>query len=265
MDKIIHRFFSDISAVVTESTNELMILFVILFLFVVIVLMAFYVFYRTKKLNKMDRQIPASLVQSYLNSIIKNSSELKESLFLGGGEKQNDILALREELKLKEKMINELSKLKASTVDEDSTDSGSTTMDTSVFQEELNRVMAERDELMIKVSDYQKAEKDFINLKKIKEENQELKKQLGIPVEAEKEVKVEAKTEAKTETKPEPAPKPAEEAKVLEFEKTPTPVEEPAKATEPVKETEPANLEGVSKEEKSTEDLLKEFEKMLGP
>ncbi len=260
MDQIIHRFFSDISAVVTESTSELIILFIILLLFVLIVIMGFYVFHRTKKLNKMDRQIPASLVQSYLNSIIKNSSELKESLFLGGGTpgKENDILALKEELKLKEKMISELSKLKGGAVEAGST-GAPVTLEPSVLQEELTRVMAERDELMIKVSDYQKAEQDFIDLKKIKEENQELKKRLGITTE-------EAKLEVKIET-----PKPTEEGKVLEFEKPSSQVEEPvkvsgpAKATEPAKETEPANLEDVSKEEKSAEDLLKEFEKMLGP
>ena len=99
----------------------------------------------------MDRQIPASLVQSYLNSIIKNSSELKESLFLGGGiPGKEDMLAIKEELKLKEKMINELTKLRGGAAEAGSTESPTTEV-SSALAEELNRVMAERDELMMKV------------------------------------------------------------------------------------------------------------------
>ncbi len=245
MDDLIHRFFSDLSTVVTESTGELTILFLILLLFVVIVLIGFYVYNRTQKLNKLDRPIPASLVKSHLNSIIKNSNDLKESLFIDEiagtqAESKNELLALRQELKEKEKIILELGQKKANEAAQ-----APIILENQPSNEELEKVIKERDDLLLRVSDYQKAEEDFAKLKKLKEENEELKKKLGIAV---------AEPTGETIISAE-VPKPVEDIQILNFEK---PSESEAKPELSADNTE------IAKEEKSAEELLKEFEKMLG-
>jgi hypothetical protein len=166
-----------------------------------------------------------------LNSIIQNSSDLKKSLFLEGGgvDKQNDILALREQLKEKEKLIAELSKLKGSASPDESQETQVTV--NPLIEQELNKVSNERDALLIKVSDYQKAEQDFANLKKLQEENAELKKKLGI-----------------SSTTPQAAPPPAEESKILEFEKAQV-KEEPAPAKKEEVKTEAAEKPAPAKKE----------------
>lgn len=245
LDDLIHRFFSDLSTVVTESTGELTILFLILLLFVVIVLIGFYVYNRTQKLNKLDRPIPASLVRSHLNSIIKNSNDLKESLFIDEAagtqpEPKNELLALKEELKNKEKIILELAQKKVTEAAP-----APIILENQPSNEELAKVIKERDDLLLRVSDYQKAEEDFAKLKKLKEENEELKKKLGIAV-------VEPTTETIVVAE---AQKPVEDVQILNFEIPSEGEAKPELATE--------NIEK-AKEEKSAEELLKEFEKMLG-
>ena len=265
MDEIIHRFFLDLSTVVTESTSELSILFLILLLFVVIVLVGFYVYNRTKKLNRLDRQIPASVVRPHLNSIIKNSNDLKESLFIeeeqaAKTDSKNDILALREELKEKEKIILELAQKKVS--------DGSNTqpianspiiMENQTSNEQLEKIMKERDSLLLRVSDYQKAEEDFANLKRLKEENEELKKRLsgaGLEVVSKTVISGEEVKPPSDTIIIEEEVKPVEVAQVFDSEKS--------NISEEIKITSPGNIQDVAKEEKSAEDLLKEFEKMLG-
>lgn len=253
MDEVIHRFFLDLSAVVVESTSELSILFLILLLFVIIVLIGFYVYNRTRKLNKLDRQIPASLVRSYLNSIIRNSSELKDSLFLeegqiSTGEIKNDILALQAELKEKEKVIEKLTQQKTGieTAPKQAEGVSPILMEEKPSSAELEKITKERDDLLLRISDYQKAEEDFANLKKLKEENEELKKKLGIDTTK----IVEEVSVVKEEVKP------VELAQVIQLDQMETKTEEVAQV--------PVNTEEIQKEEKSAEDLLREFEKMLG-
>ncbi len=247
MDQIIHRFFSDISTVVTESTSELAILFIILILFTAIVFMGFYVYNRTRKLNKLDRQIPASLVRSYLNSIIKNSSDLKDSLFLEEGATENDIVSLKSQLKEKERIIEELSKEKSEKASATPSQEMPILMDDKVNLEELDKMTKERDELLLRISDYQKAEEDFANLKKLKQENEDLKKRLGEPI---------SEPPAEETTK-------LDESKILEFEQAQV-EEKPAENKPDQTASSNEKLGEIAKEEKSAEDLLKEFEKMLG-
>jgi hypothetical protein len=265
LDEIIPRFFSDLSTVVTESTGELTILFLILLFFVIIVLMGFYVYNRTQKLNRLDRQIPASLVQSHLNSIIKNSNELKESLFIEDKkstkpDNKDDVLALKEELREKEKIILELAQKKSMEVSA-SQPSGSAPiiLENQLSNEQLEKIIKERDSLLLRVSDYQKAEEDFANLKKLKQENEELKIKLaGAGIEPISKTVITGE-----EIKPTPEPiilaeeaKPVEVTQIYDSEKS--------NIEEEFKITSPEEIKDVAKEEKSAEDLLKEFEKMLG-
>ena len=249
MEDVVHRFFSDLSTVVIESSGELTILSLILLLFVIVILTGFFVYNRSKKLNKLDRQIPASLVRSYLNSIIKNSSDLKDSLFIDEGKEiavdsKNDIASLRNELKEKEKIINELVRQKSA-----APVAGAPSpiiLQDQESDKELEKIIKERDELLLKVSDYKKAEEDLANLKKIKEENEELKRKLGMEVSSPQEEIITVKEEAK----------PVEEdSKILEFQNQ--------KPQEEIKPAATGEDQEIAKEEKSAEDLLKEFEKML--
>jgi hypothetical protein len=233
MSDAIHRFYSDFLTVITESTT----------LFVVIILI-FYYAYNRKKYYEVSHKVPARLVREHLNTIIQNSNALKSSLFnekdlsdtpdleevSGAPAKvvsQDALAALQKE---KEELENELNVLRES-------------ISSDEVPADMSEVLKERDDLLDAISDYKLLEDDLVNLKKLKEENKELKAKLGgeAPSEEAEKEEVEAVEEIAEEAK-----EPAEE-------------ELKAEAKEEVKET-----KELSPEEKSAEDLLKEFEKMLG-
>lgn len=115
--------------------------------------------------------------------------------------------------------------------------------------EQVATLTKERDELKERLQEYEIIEDDLANLKKLQQENEQLKKSLeaaggAAPAAAEPA----AAPAPEPEAAPEPEP-PAAEAAPAEEEPEPAPSgDDPA-------------LEG---EEKSAEDLLNEFEKMLG-
>ena len=120
------------------------------------------------------------------------------------------------------------------------------------ISKQLTEVTQERDQLKEKLQEYEIIEEDLANLKRLQQENEQLKKALeagGGAVPA-------AEPEAAAEAAPEPDPLPVEEAPT---EDEPLPIEEPA-AEGGDDMGVPAN-EG---EQKSAEELLSEFEKMLG-
>lgn len=149
---------------------------------------------------------------------------------------------------------------------------------------ELAAVTKERDELKERLMEYEIIEEDLANLKRLQQENDQLKKTIAdlqaggtaAPVEA-------AAAEPEAPAEPEPAPEPvAEEAPVETVaEEIPagepaeeedleaamaaaitesTPEETSAPAAESAEEDVPVN----DGEQKSAEELLSEFEKMLG-
>lgn len=136
---------------------------------------------------------------------------------------------------------------------------------------ELAAVTKERDELKERLMEYEIIEEDLANLKKFQQENEELKKKL-----AELGGEVPASEPAPAaEAAPEPAPEP-EAAPEPVAEAAPEPAAEPEAAPEPAAEEAPAQpVEAAAEtpedvpaaeegEQKSAEELLSEFEKMLG-
>ncbi|MFT6068231.1 MAG: putative phage infection (PIP) family protein YhgE [Bacteriovoracaceae bacterium] len=154
---------------------------------------------------------------------------------------------------------------------------GSGGSDDGELSKKLTEVTQERDQLKEKLQEYEIIEEDLANLKRLQQENEQLKKALeagggAMPSAAEPEA-------AAPEPEPEADPLPVEEP---EAEADPLPIEEPAAENEPdplpVDEPDPLPVEeagaadadaemGVPAnegEQKSAEELLSEFEKMLG-
>ncbi len=135
---------------------------------------------------------------------------------------------------------------------------------------ELSAVTKERDELKERLMEYEIIEEDLANLKRLQQENDQLKKTIS-------DLQADAPSPAAEPVSEEPAPAPAEapvaeesssEEEDLEAqmaaaisESTPAePIQEESSSEEPAAEGVPEN-EG---EQKSAEELLSEFEKMLG-
>ncbi len=127
------------------------------------------------------------------------------------------------------------------------------------LEAKLTEVTKERDELKERLMEYEIIEEDLANLKRLQQENEQLKKSLaaaGAPAPA---------------PTPEPEPQPVQAAPEPEVEKEPAP--EPEPEVEAQSEPEPEPVEAAAEEEdvpanegeqKSAEELLSEFEKMLG-
>ena len=261
-------------------------------------------YYNRKKYHNLKHQIPASVVKNYLDSIIQNSTALKSSLFRGGGldvdpssipsvmpldqlqtstpigvstsggdealraevarlqsqlvEKQNIITDLENKstelegtVKAKQERIEELEKLLAEAQANEGTAGGG---DDEALKAQLAEVTTERDSLKEDLAQYDIIEDDLADLKRLKQENEQLKAALegsggSVP---------EAAPVAEAAPAPVAEPEPAAAAEV-----TPEPeaVTEPAAAA-PVEEV--AAAPAAAEDDKSPEDLLSEFEKMLG-
>lgn len=139
---------------------------------------------------------------------------------------------------------------------------------------ELDAVTKERDELKERLQEYEVIEEDLANIKKFQQENEQLKKTIeqlqagGAAPAAEPAAEPEPAPEPEAPAEPEPAPveeppadEPAAEEPAAEAPAPEAAVDE-AEATSEAEDTPdvPAN-EG---EQKSAEELLSEFEKMLG-
>lgn len=261
--------------------------------------------------NLLRHQLPASVVKTYLDSVIQNSTSLKSALFRGGG---NDISmptsmpvigggesmaaagpgdqGLRDQV---QRLQSELSSLQsqlatANNVKKDLeaalaaanarikeleallAKAGSASGDNGAMVAEMQKVSKERDELREKLKEYEIIEDDLANLKRLQQENQQLKRSLGMsggsapaPVEA---------TPVSGGQDPlagaadlfEDVPVAAEDDATAELEQfLSAGTEEPT--TESEQATEKALNESTPKaaaNEKTPEDLLSEFEKMLG-
>ena len=122
----------------------------------------------------------------------------------------------------------------------------------------LAAVTKERDELKDKLQEYSIIEDDLANLKRLQQENEQLKKSL----EASGGTVPEAAAPVTEPIPAEPAAAPVEEPAAAAPAEEPIPAEEPAAAA-PAEEPAAAAPEAPT-EDKSPEDLLSEFEKMLG-
>ncbi len=275
-------------------TREILVIQVGLLLIILSFLIWIY-YFNKKKYNHLKHQIPATVVKSYLDSIITNSDSLKSSLFRGGGldvdpskipsvlplrnisggenissgvsieqlnakiaeisqlrselaNKNNSVLEIENklsnsegELKNSHSKISELEKLIAALKL-----AGGSGGDDSSLKAELSEVTKERDELKQRIQEYAIIEDDLANLKRLHQENEQLKRALeakggSIPVSA-------------------PVSAPAPEPVVAEEESEAPAIEEPSSDEAPVVAEEAA----AESKDKSPDDLLSEFEKMLG-
>lgn len=314
-------------------------------------------FANRRSYNMLKHQLPASVVKTYLDSIIQNSTSLKSQLFRGGGNElsqgasvpsiypvgnlgggdnivvtspgnSGNEAALREQLNQRlaeiaslqsqlsaangakkeletalaaaQARIKELEALlaaKGTAIPEDNSAAA------AAAAAELQKVMKERDALQEKLKEYEIIEDDLANLKRLQQENQQLRKALeakGGNPDAEVASSQPAAAKAKPITGQDPLDsasdifdevKPVEEAKAPEVPAAPeaksaAPEEDTTaelaqflgdKETEaPVKDEPAAEVKATSDDiappppekkadnDKTPEDLLSEFEKMLG-
>ena len=240
-----------------------------------------------KKYHFLKHQIPATVVKDYLDSIIQNSTALKSSLFRGGGldVDPNSVPAVRPAADLGEggdaALQAEIARLRAELAEKTATIADLETKNTSLSEQvdvkqkrieeleallakaqegggggadpaELAAITAERDKLKEDLQQYDVIADDLADLKRYKQENEQLRKALE---EAGGAAPAAAAPEPVAEPEPAAAP-PAEEPPAEE------PAAEAAPAEEAPAEEEPAaDAEG---DDKTPEDLLSEFEKMLG-
>ncbi len=305
-----------------DKYSDLIFEFQIGFLIIILSVFVWVWYYNRKKYNHLKHQIPASVVKSYLDSIIQNSTALKSSLFRGGGldvdpssvpsvmpledlpgstavnvggATGGDDAALRAQIaglqaqlaeknsivtdlesknaelegivKQKQERIEELEKLLAEAQANAGSDEGGGA-DPAVVE----ALTKERDELKEELQQYDIISNDIADMKRLKQENEQLKKALAdaggeAPAAAEAAPPAQEAPEAEAQAaaaveEPVAEEAPTEAPTEAVAEQEPAPVEEPAAeaAPEPV-EAAASTEEG---DDKSPEDLLSEFEKMLG-
>ncbi len=249
-----------------------------------------------RKYQTLKHQIPAAVVKNYLDSIIHTSYSLKSSLFRGGGadvdvndmsalfpagaalaggvdnssainEKNAQISELKESMTAKDQAVvdlqNKLNELQQNLTDSkkqseelksqvSAVDNAEDSERSKELESEVSNLKNDRDSLRAKLDEYAIIEDDLANLKRLQQENEQLKRALssddssdGSEDETQEEQVAEASREA-----PEVAQSTPEES-----------VEEPVKEeTQTASTTEEAKLDM----DKTPDDLLSEFEKMLG-
>lgn len=307
--------------------------------------------------NLLKHQLPASVVKTYLDSVIQNSNSLKSALFrghegdvsfssmpssmplVGGGESlaiassgnsSGQEAALREQLQQKlaelaalqsqlaaansikkelesglagaQARIKELEALLAQSGKAAPAGSGND----AALKAELQKITKERDDLRNRLKEYEIIEDDLANLKRLQQENQQLKRALGqdptaaspaveapvatppkaagpkgqdplagaadlfdeVPVEDSSAADNEVAEEMLEASAPEEVAASAEESTTAELEEFLTggsEAEAPKEVAMGGSEKEaPASKAEPTGNEKTPEDLLSEFEKMLG-
>jgi myosin heavy subunit len=286
--------------ILTKFTDETITIFGMLLLLTSVILIAYWL-YNRKKFRELTHEIPASVVKNYLDSIIQNSNSLKSSLFRGGGldissgipsvvpvgdlpssssigigsgaeevhQKNAEIAMLKQNLNDRSKQIADLEKqlldlssgkggdsealrkenvglqTKVRELESQLAEAKKNSGGDAQIQSQLNVVTNERNELRERLKEYEIIEEDLANLKRLQQENEQLKAELAAlkgsapaaPVVAEPEPDLEAEMAAAiAESKSPPPPAPSADEEVPQ-------------------------IEG---EQKSAEELLSEFEKMLG-
>jgi hypothetical protein len=283
--------------ILTKFTDETITVFSTLLLITMAGIIGYW-FYNRKKFHQLSHEIPASVVKNYLDSIIQNSNSLKSSLFRGGGldmgngvpsvaivanlpsstsimtessseeinQKNAEIASLSLKLNDRTKQISDLEKrLLELEADRKGGDPN--------IQKDLTAALNERNILKERLKEYEIIEEDLANLKRFRQENDQLKTELAALKKSASQVKV-----AEAAVVPQPI---VEEAPPIEVVAAPPimEVEEEidleaemakaiaeSKAPTPIKATEPdiSEVPAMEDDQKSAEELLSEFEKMLG-
>lgn len=286
--------------VLTKFTDETITIFSLLSLMTMIGIISYW-FYNRKKFHQLKHEIPASIVKNYLDSIIENSNSLKSSLFRGGGldigtgipsvvpvtalptsssvgvgvsseelnQRNAEIAALKQSMNDKGRQISELeNRLRES--DQSLSDARKSAGGDAGLQKELTKITNERNELRERLKEYEIIEEDLANLKRLQQENEQLKAEVaslkkGAPAPAPAAAPPPPPPPKAAPPPPAPEPEPeidleAEMAAAIAASK-PAPKAAPAPAPAAAVVDEVPEVEG---EQKSAEELLSEFEKMLG-
>ena len=279
--------------VLTKFTDETITIFSMLLL-VTMAGIVVYWFYNRKKFHQLSHEIPASVVKNYLDSIIQNSNALKSSLFRGGGldigtgipsvvpvgdlpmslnigvgssseelnQKNAEIASLSLKLNDRQKQILDLEKQlqNASSGKDNSAEVDKLKKELAAAKAsgggDVAAITSERNELKERLKEYEIIEEDLANLKRLQQENDQLKAELAALKKGGAQVKIADATI------------PAPPAAVIEPE-----VDLEAEMAKAIAESQPApkaaapadvEVPEVEGEQKSAEELLSEFEKMLG-
>ncbi len=257
-----------------QFTDEAIIISASLLIFIFCILLIYW-FYNRHKFKNLNHQIPATVVKNYLDSVIENSNSLKSSLLRNNGKGADNIPSVVsldnlgtdsnseleflkvENEKLKESLdqsgnVDEL-KNKIISLEEELNSKGND----SGLSDKIKKITRERDELKDILKEYSVIEDDISNLKHLKQENKQLKEQLAALKGGD--------SSSSITTEPNP---PSEEAT------SEVPINQEMPDGE-VKNQEKTNLSDKKpddrgthndevKKEKSPEELLSEFENMLG-
>ncbi|ATH06949.1 hypothetical protein BIY24_03060 [Halobacteriovorax marinus] len=203
----------------------------------------------TQRLADKDRQI------TELDNKLRDMQAA--SLNAGSGDSSEEIKILQDEIE----------SLRAQLAAAGTASSGGA--DTEGLGAELAAVTKERDELKERLMEYEIIEEDLANLKRLQQENDQLKKKIA---------DLQADAPAQEEAAPEPAAEPEPEVAVEEpvAEEIPAEVAESeddleaqmaaaiSESTPSVEEAPADDVPVNDGEQKSAEELLSEFEKMLG-
>jgi myosin heavy subunit len=272
--------------ILTKFTDETITVFSTLLLMTMAIIVVYW-FYNRKKFHQLSHEIPASVVKNYLDSIIQNSTALKSSLFRGGGldigngipsvvpihdlpagnvsigssseevsQKNAEIQSLSVKLNDKARQVTDLEKKVQDLI----ANSGNGSAESEMLKQEVQtlqtklqeaqaagagneELVAELETLRERLKEYEIIEEDLANLKRLQQENDQLKAEIAAL------------------KKGGAAPAPAAPA--------PTPTPEPQKAATPAAAPKSVEVKDgpevkVENEQKSAEELLQEFEKMLG-
>jgi len=178
---------------------------------------------------------------------------------------QEEIVELKKQLVEADKKAQEAKELGAKNASSDE------------MQSKLNVITAERDELKERLMEYEIIEEDLANLKRLQQENEQLRKSLealkgtgaaaATPILAEAAATSEAEPEPEPEPELESEPEPETAAQMPEDIAEPEPKAAASAEPEPAEEgvtTEAADSGKMAEDQKSAEELLSEFEKMLG-
>ena len=169
------------------------------------------------------------------------------------------------EVKAKQERIEELEALLAEA--QANVGDGSGAGDDSELQAQLKAITEERDSIKEDLAQYDIIEDDLADLKRLKQENEQLKASLdgdaGAVAQPAPAAVAEPAPVVASESEPESELEP-ESVAAAPVEPAPVVIEEPVAEAAPEVAAEAAPADEESSDEKSPEDLLSEFEKMLG-
>lgn len=192
-----------------------------------------------------------SMLKQNLNDRTKQIADLEKQLSEMASGKGGDAESMRKELNEKQAKMREL---EAQLAEAKKSSGGD-----AQLQSQLNVVTTERNELRERLKEYEIIEEDLANLKRLQQENEQLKAELaalkkGGPV---------AATPAAAPI-PAPTPAPTEPEVDLEAEMAAAIADSKKSPPPPAAPSPEEDVPQMDGEQKSAEELLSEFEKMLG-